>query len=214
MFFCSIILITNCAKDNAILVHVVANMGSSDTPMSQEKMTGRLINDATEYEQFAPIPRMALYDMAFGAHVVEHAQLGQKGVLQVTSANQDKDELPIKKIYVQIGDRSYELEHIKTIQINNSSTLVKKVFGISRNDSFFLIPYELANRNGKIMIDWQINREKFVLLDNFQLEPISNEIPLEFLQNMSKEDLPNAKNTETDKNILNKFLLRKFGIKN
>ena len=102
-FFLSFILFA-IAANSQVLMHVMNSNEAAIKAGSTNIMTKRIIDAATQYEKYAPVPRLALYDCAFATDLQEYTQLGGIGILLVSSLNQDLTEYPIKRVYIKKKD--------------------------------------------------------------------------------------------------------------
>ena len=183
-------------------IHLQEINGIQQEPTPTVLMTERIKEAAIQYMQYAPVPRIALFDYAFGANLDEHIKLNGYGVLFITSLNQDKNEYPIKKIYINAIDTIVELTNIgfQNVPIRNKE--IKKVFGKNRIDYYFLIPYEYTQLEGQLLIDWSKNRIEFISMS------FPSELVLDFIN--PSDIILNTKNI--DILFLEKFLKREFQI--
>ncbi len=167
-----------------------------------EKMTKRLLGNAEKYEEYAPVPRIALFDLAFGAGLEEHNKLQRHGVVMVTAVSQDKNELPIARVYVVSDGKERELRKLcdKTLLVKSSQ--VRYVLGGNRVDSCYLLPYSLSRRGGVLQVDWQANREGMAL----QEFPFGEALP--FVKDTKAEGGVG----DIDQEALREFLRREFGV--
>lgn len=184
------------------LIHILENTEIQHKPTPTELMTERIKKAAIQYEQYAPVPRIALFDYAFGVDIDEHLKLRGYGVLLIASMNQDKNEYPIKRMYIDAIDTIVELENIGFQKISIKDKKIKKVFGKNRIDYYYLIPYEYTQLNGQLLIDWSKNRHEFVSTT------FPSELILDFV-------IPSDNNLTTkiiDTSFLEEFLQREFRI--
>jgi len=145
-------------------LHISADsLGISNDAMSTAAMTVRLKKDAERYAQYAPLPRLAEMDLSFGADLDEFEKLNGYGVLYIPSLNRDNSEYPIKRVYIKQGNIITELQKIGEINVGVDDKDIMTTFGKNRIDYYYLIPYQLTQTYGELMIDWSNNRQEFVL---------------------------------------------------
>jgi hypothetical protein len=185
-------------------VHIIPKTYSyQDNPTSANLMTERIKKGAEEYEKYAPVPRIALMDYAFGADLDEFKALNGYGVLYIASLNQDTTEYPLKRVYFKINGSIIELQKIGEVKVEVTDDVIKKTFGKNRVDYYYLIPYKETQMESEIIIDWTNNRKDFVL-GKF---PDGNK--LDYLN--GKHLPPDKKTINTD--LLNTFLDREYNIR-
>ena len=145
------------------------------------------INDAAEkYKEFAPIPRIAFYDIAYPKDKAEFEELKGYGLLLISSMSQNEAELPLKKVYSNIDGKEIELKLLKKILSKETKleSQVVKTFGLYRMDAIYLFPVYLETQETELLIDFAKNRNGMKIA-NFDGETI------EVLKS-----LPNKKNLE------------------
>jgi len=182
--------------------HIYADtLRVSNDAMSTKTMTEQLKQDAEKYAPYAPIPRMAEMDIAFAADLDEFKKLNGYGVLYIPSLNRDNSEYPIKRVYIKQGNVITELKKIGEINIGVQDKDLITIFGKNRIDYYYLIPYELTQQYGELMIDWSNNRKEFLL----------NKFPNENAVDYDTKKI-NMKNTTIDDASLKIFLKREYNL--
>src|SRR5438094_611315 len=78
-------------------------------PVNNAALDGRLSQAAAQYRSYAPVPRIAFYDIAFPKDCGELAATDQQAVLVVTAVVQDSTELPPASIYLRSGSTDTKL---------------------------------------------------------------------------------------------------------
>src|SRR5260221_12660519 len=71
------------------VTHVEVSQGWSRNPATVAEMTGRLRAAASQYRQYAPIPRIALYNIGYPRSSSEHEALNGYVTIAVTVEPQD-----------------------------------------------------------------------------------------------------------------------------
>lgn len=183
------------------LIHIAADtlVGTNNVATTNE-MAQRIKQSAVEYEKYAPVPRLAQLDFAFAADKKEFTKLSGYGVLYIPSLNQDKSEYPIKKVYIKSNGTTTELRKIGELNVGVKDKVIASVFGNNRIDYYYLLPYQLTQKEGELLIDWSSNRTEFILTKF----PNGNKV--EYKTN----DVIDGK--AIDVKALNNFLKREFNI--
>jgi len=156
-------LLSACASTDDT-IHLLGSRSWAQTPVPPEAMNQRVESAADEYAPHAPVPRVALYDIAFPSSEAEFKGTGGDGVLLLTALSQDKDELPPKRLYVTWRGEVHTLEQIySTIVPPAQSSRATEVLGANRWDSLYLFPLRLMDDGAVLTIDFATNRNGFVL---------------------------------------------------
>jgi len=201
-FLLIIIISTTIVAHAQDYFHIYADtLSVSNDAMSTKTMTKRLKQDAEKYAQYAPIPRMAEMDISFAADPDEFKKLNGYGVLYIPSLNRDNSEYPIKKVYIKQGNVITELKKIGEINIGVQDKYLITIFGKNRIDYYYLIPYQLTQVYGELMIDWSNNRKEFLL----------NKFPNENAVDYDTKKI-NMKNATIDNASLKIFLKREYNL--
>ena len=160
---------------------------------------------AEEYKQYAPVPRLAIYDFAFAKDLNEYKKLNGFGILYIASLNQDTLESPIEKVYFKSENGITTLELIGIVKVPVNDRIIKDVFGNNRIDYYYYLPYAITQTNGDLMIDWKKNRKEFILVK------FPNDYKLDFVTKTNNKSLNEKKGI--DKNYFYNFALQEFQIK-
>jgi hypothetical protein len=157
------LLLAACASAGSD-AHVVKQTTWAQTPTVPDAMRQRVEDAALEFQQHAPVPRLALFDIAYPSSDAELMDMAGYGVLLLTTLSQSHDELPPKRLYVVIDGVEHPLTLItatKTATIQ--SPTVAKVLGANRWDGLYLFPVYLMRDNAALSIDFAANRSGFIL---------------------------------------------------
>ncbi|MFC0516585.1 hypothetical protein ACFFGT_20430 [Mucilaginibacter angelicae] len=203
LFLLAILLLGNVAYGQSNYLHLISPVNStSNNPVSADEMTSRIRKDAENYARYAPVPRMAEMDYAFGADIEEYKKLNGFGVLYIPSLNRDSSEYPIKRVYVKVNNKIIELEKLGEIKVPVTDPQIISTFGRNRIDYYYLLPYQLTLKDSEVLIDWSTNRQ------NFTLTKFPNTGPIDFIttKNIGKND------GVIDKHTLKAFLKREFNV--
>ena len=157
------LLLAACASTGSDL-HVVKRSTWAETPTVPDAMTQRVEDAAVEFQQQAPVPRLALYDIAYPASDAELTDMAGYGVLLLTTLSQDPNELPPTRLYVVTGGIERRLELIiATKPTASQSPTVAKVLGSYRWDGLYLFPVYLTRDGAALSVDFSANRTGFIL---------------------------------------------------
>jgi hypothetical protein len=149
--------------DDAIR-HLVDKSAWAAQPTVPDSMAQRVDDAAITYQKYAPVPRLALFDVAYPASDAELAEMAGYGVLLVTALSQDASELPPKRLYGVINGTGKTLSLISaTTSATTQSPTVSKVLGSHRWDALYLFPVYLTRDGAKIAMDFAAHRKGFVL---------------------------------------------------
>src|SRR6058998_975566 len=83
------------------VVHVEGNFGWSLSAVSNARLDDRVRAAAAEYHHYAPIPRIAFFDIAYPADSAEFVALAGNALLVVTALVQDSTEIPFASVYLR-----------------------------------------------------------------------------------------------------------------
>ena len=143
-------------------VHLLGTSSWAQTPVPSKVMNQRLEDAADEYAPHAPVPRVALFDIAFPSSASEFKASGGAGVLLLTALSQDKNELPPKRLYVTWRGEEHTLEQIySAVNLPTQSPRVAEVLGPNRWDGLYLFPVRLMDDGAVLTIDFAANRTGF-----------------------------------------------------
>jgi len=123
------------------IVSVMSDTIWHQTPVDNASMNKRIAEAAEQYKEYAPIPRIAFYDVGFPKDKLEFADLNGYGVLLISALSQDQTELPLKRVYVSVGGEEMDLTQYKQTLIKNSDAVsqISKTFGLYRVDNLLLV---------------------------------------------------------------------------
>ncbi|HEX8176526.1 MAG TPA: hypothetical protein VF543_15655 [Pyrinomonadaceae bacterium] len=129
-------------------------------PATPERISQRIEEAAIKYQANAPIPRVALYDIAYPHNNQEITDLDGNAVILITALSQVQEELPLKRVYVLMDGKEIELRRVKLILSEQSAanSQVAKTFGPFRADALYLLPVYLRMKPAALMIDFGNNQ--------------------------------------------------------
>lgn len=143
-------------------VHLLGSRSWAEEPVPPEAMNERLLSAAAEYQTHAPVPRIALFDIAFPSSEEEFKSTGGYGVLLLTALSQDKNELPPKRLYVSWRGEEHVLDQIYSTSSQPPQSRVTEVLGENRWDGLYLFPVHLMDDGAVLTLDFAVNRSGFV----------------------------------------------------
>ena len=125
-------------------------------PATPERMSQRIEEAAVKYQANAPIPRGVLYDIAYPHNDQEYAALDGHAIILLTALDQERDELPLKRVYVLIDGKEIELKLIKVVlsEQTAANSISAKTFGAFRADALYLLPVYLRMKEVDLLVDF------------------------------------------------------------
>ena len=131
---------------------------------SPKVIEDRIVDAAIRYQSYSPVPRIALFDIAFPADAEEYRSLDGYGVVVLSVISQSADELPPSRVYVRVGEKNIELRLFSSAQSKvEKSNIASNVFGPYRWDGLYLFPVYLRMQGQALVMDFAKNRSDFVL---------------------------------------------------
>jgi len=156
------------------VIHREVSQGWSRNPATDAGMTARLRDVATEYRQYAPIPRIALYNIGYPSSAAEYEALNGNGAIVVTVVTQDSAEVPLTRLYFRSA-AGVETELPVVVyscgRVAPTDSVVLATFGRHRCDALHVFPVQLATTQGDLLADFAVRRR------GFRLEQFSGERP-------------------------------------
>lgn len=145
-------------------LHLVDPVTMVHKPTTLTTLDNQVKQAAIEYAQYAPVPRGAFQDSALPQDAAEYADLQGYGVLVITAVSQQKDELPLKRVYARISGKEVELKLFKAAfaPINDDAD-VQRVFGKYRWDGVYYYPIYYIFNAQDLRVDFAKDRDGFVL---------------------------------------------------
>lgn len=133
-------------------------------PVSPQVIERRIASTAIQYQAYSPVPRIALFDIAYPANAEEYRSLAGYGVIVVSAVTQASDELPPSRVYVRVAAKDVELKLLSSVRSDIApNDILSKVFGVHRWDGLYLFPVHLRMQGLALMMDFAKNRSGFVL---------------------------------------------------
>ena len=157
IFFSSLCLV---AQD---IPHLEKHYSATSIPTTSKDIEGKTVNAAKEYESYAPIPRIVLYDIAYPSDSLDCDDLGGNALMLVTAIVQDSDEYPFGGVRVESSTDTTMLDLLFDMRssVPEQNLNVRHVFGKDRVDAFYLFPMELKKPGNELKLDFATNRDDF-----------------------------------------------------
>jgi len=155
----------------AQVTHREHNLGWANGAVTNTALDGRLSQAAMQYRSYAPVPRIAFYDIAFPKDCAEFTSMSGHAVLVVTAVVQDSTELPPARIYFGSGSGGTDLLRIGGVQSRVASADVRATFGQFRVDALYLLPSRPNVGARDILMDFAAHRQ------GFRLAQLSGQVP-------------------------------------
>ena len=147
-------------------VHIESALPWSNGAVTNAALDARIHDGAARYRAYAPVPRYALYDMAYPLDSAEAAAMHGYGILVVTALVQDSTELPLAKVYVRdaSGERGMTLVVSTASHVPTADGDVRATFGQFRWDGIFLFPLSARSEAADVLADFSAHRQGFRLM--------------------------------------------------
>jgi len=145
--------------------HLETALPWSNGAVTNAAMDARIHDGAARYRLYAPVPRYALYDMAYPKDSAEAAAMNGYAILVVTALVQDSTELPLAKVYVSDarGDLGLTLVNSTASRVSPAESDVRATFGQFRWDGIFLFPLSSRTEVADLLADFSAHRQGFRL---------------------------------------------------
>lgn len=180
---------------------------TTESRWHQNKVTiaymDKRINDAAEqYKEYAPIPRIAFYDIGFPKDKTEFGELNGYGLLLISAKSQTEAELPLKRVYVILDGKEIEFKPLKQVLTKeaNPDNQVVKTFGLYRMDTLYLFPVYLRMQQTDVLIDFAQNR------NGMKIASFNGETP-DFLKDFPKTKPSEGKSFDE---AIERFMKREY----
>lgn len=158
------------------VVHIVGPGSVARRPATSDAVWQRVREAASKYRQYAPVPRVAFYDITYPATAEEYRALDGYGLLLVTVITQDPKEVPLARVSLVSGRQAHTFQLVSSVLSPVGDTGVSIVLGSTRFDALYLLPMHLRRESGQLLVDFATNRRGFVL-GKFPLEPLDDDLP-------------------------------------
>jgi len=143
--------------------HIETPLGWARGAVSNSAVDARFAQGAAQYQSQAPIPRVALYDIAYPKDSVEALAMNGNAVLVVTAVVQDSSELPLRRVYFVSAEGLQELFLVSAVASHTADSTVRRTFGPFRLDAVYLLPLSVRATAGDLLTDFTAHRSSFRL---------------------------------------------------
>jgi hypothetical protein len=149
-------------------LHLVGEGSYTLQPVSNETISARIQEVAVQYREYAPIPRVGFFDIAFPANEEEYYDMAGHGLMLVTVLVQDENELPLTRLYVDSDSTQENLTLLTSVlsTVDPQDEVILATLGPHRMDALYLFPVAHIASTASLLADFAKNREGFKL-DNF-----------------------------------------------
>jgi len=185
------------------VIHIGGDSESGYEQVDSSVMDKRLEESAEEHGDKGAVVRTAHYDLTGPADNQEYIALNKNLVLMITAVTHNKEELPIKRVYLKSSDGEIVLEKFLSKSMSVTDDKVKDVLGAYREDSFYLLPIYLTDGSRDLLIDWQKGRDGFIMESNLFRE---------WECSIDNDEHPDVQNFKLNEKALKKFLKREYSI--
>ncbi|MFI4967381.1 MAG: hypothetical protein ACHQAU_01540 [Gammaproteobacteria bacterium] len=151
--------------DEPATTHATASVQGKQAPTGVQDMNQRFEDTAHEYAG-RDVPRVAFSDIAYPADPAEFKAMDGFGVIWIAVSSQQKDELPLKRVYAVVDGKQVDLQLATgAFAKDNGSVLTQKTLGPYRWDGLYYYPAYLSAEAQQLVIDFAKDRSGFVMLD-------------------------------------------------
>lgn len=131
-------------------------------PASATVLEQRIEDAAIEYYDDRPIARIIFYDIAYPRDAEEYKNLDGHAVLVLSAISQQKEELPLKRVYVLWDGKEIELKLFKSwSQQTSRESIITQTYGAHRMNAIYLLPLYLRLQTASLQADFTKNRTNF-----------------------------------------------------
>ena len=145
------------------VAHIESGGTWRDAPLTNSALDDRVREAAVRYREYAPVARVAFFDIALPRDSVEFEELGGYAVIVVTALSQDSTELPVARLYLERVTGPEELSRVGGALSRVGDAAISAVLGDYRADAMYLIPVNDGTKPAEIMMDFRRNRDGFRL---------------------------------------------------
>lgn len=148
-------------------INIVSKQTAGQGSVTPEEISKRLNDTAERTRKLSArgAARGAIVDFAWPQDEGEYKALNKNVVVLISAVSQDAKELPLRRVYVQPArGRAIELQKINSERQDvPKNSAVHAMLGPYREDSFYLAPASAMMNEGKLLVDFAINRNGFHL---------------------------------------------------
>lgn len=144
-------------------LHLESALHWSAGPVSNAALDARIQAALAQARAYAPIPRVAFYDIAYPRDSAESVFLHGRGILVVSAFSRDSTELPLTTVYITSASGTTSLSLVAGVasHVSQADTALWATFGSFRYDAVYLFPVALRNPPADLMADFAAHRTGF-----------------------------------------------------
>ena len=155
----------------AQVVHLEHDLGWTNGSVTNSALDARIRDAAVQYRTYAPVPRVAFFDIAYPKDCGEMAAMNGHAVMVVSAVSQDSTELPPARVYAVLGTGERSLSQISGVESRVADATIHATFGSFRHDAFYLLPIEASRASADVLVDFAAHRQ------GFRLAQLSGQLP-------------------------------------
>ena len=146
-------------------VHVESSVTWTQGAVSNAALDARLRGAGAQYRSYAPVPRIAFFDVAYPKDSAEAVATKGYALLVVIAVVQDSTELPLPRVYVRSTGHEWEVPLVARVAslVPTTDTNVRVTFGRFRLDALYLLPIAARITAGDLLADFATHRLGFRL---------------------------------------------------
>lgn len=143
--------------------HAVSSSRWTTQLMTPERLNQRIEDVSEAVPEPSLLSRFAVYDIGYPHTDQEYNELDGNAVILITALVRDRNELPLRRVYVIKDGQPIELKLIKQAwsDLSGSGQRSVKAFGPYRSDGFYLLPIYLRTLPVDLFADFAGERTGF-----------------------------------------------------
>ena len=131
-------------------------------PATATVLEQRIEDAAIDYYDDRPIQRVIFYDIAYPKDEEEYRQLDGHAVLFLTAISQQKEELPLRRVYALWEGKEVELKLFRSwSQQTSRESITTQTYGAHRMNAIYLLPLYLRLKQASLQADFTRNQLGF-----------------------------------------------------
>lgn len=149
----------------AALSAMLLSPAAAQQPVTPQDMDKRLQERADLIAKVNPqgADRIVIYDLAWPKDADEFGALGRHAVLLISAVTRHAQELPIKKVSIQVGEGETALRRLWSKRSEVPAGSVRKLFGTYREDALYLLPVGPLLKGSTVFTEFALERTEFRL---------------------------------------------------
>jgi len=128
-------------------------------PVSNHVLDGKVRESIPRYKAFAPVPRVAFYNITYPKDCRELTAMGGFAISVITAFAQDSTELPPGRVFVHTAAGNRRLVPYAAVEsrVAASDSAIVNTFGSYRGDFLYLFPSDQARAIGDLVLDFAVH---------------------------------------------------------